>query len=265
MGMNLIYHLAGGESGMRHMLEQFGPALKWPWTKLEAPELTGELIDRMVEGTKESADGRSIRELERLRDDYLVSIQQVLRQYDLGAGRTLRLLEERLFDEARSKRLSQDEPNQALKLLDTPVRTEWVDYNKHMSDFRYGQVFGDAMDALFRRVGMDADYRAQGRSYFTVETHIRHLAEARAGDSLYVTMQVLDVDDKRLHVFLRMFRSGDNREVAVAEQMHLHVDTKASKASPAGTEVVAALRKIKDAHAKLPRPRETGRAIGGAR
>src|ERR1700741_178906 len=40
MGTNLIYHLAGGEPGMRHMLRQVGPCLKWPWTKLEAPELT---------------------------------------------------------------------------------------------------------------------------------------------------------------------------------------------------------------------------------
>ena len=99
MGTNLIYHLAGGETGMRHMLKQFGPCLKWPWTKLEAPELTEELIDRMVEGTQAQADGRSIRELERLRDDYLVAIQQVLRQFDIGAGSTLRALEERLYQQ----------------------------------------------------------------------------------------------------------------------------------------------------------------------
>ena len=100
MGTNMIYHLAGGESGMRHMLAQFGPCLKWPWTKLEAPELTEALIDRMVEGTQAQAAGRSIRELERLRDDYLVAIQQVLRQYDIGAGATLRALEERLYTDA---------------------------------------------------------------------------------------------------------------------------------------------------------------------
>src|SRR5262249_62340197 len=98
MGTNLIYHLAGGESGMRHMLQQFGPCLKWPWTKLEAPELTEELIDRMVEGTQAQAAGRSIRELERLRDDYLVAIQQVLRQFNIGAGATLRALEQPLYE-----------------------------------------------------------------------------------------------------------------------------------------------------------------------
>src|ERR1700758_1274177 len=103
MGTNLIYHLAGGETGMRHMLRQFGPALKWPWTKLEAPELTEELIDRMVQGTQEQAAGRSIRELERLRDDYLVAIQQVLRQFNIGAGATLRALEERLYEAQAAK------------------------------------------------------------------------------------------------------------------------------------------------------------------
>ena len=62
------------------------------------------LIDRMVEGTQAQAGGRSIRELERLRDDYLVAIQQVLRQYDIGAGSTLRALEERLYADRRGAR-----------------------------------------------------------------------------------------------------------------------------------------------------------------
>ncbi|HEX4585545.1 MAG TPA: 3-hydroxyacyl-CoA dehydrogenase NAD-binding domain-containing protein, partial [Burkholderiaceae bacterium] len=48
MGTFLIYRVAGGEAGMRHFLNQFGPALKLPWTKLEAPELTGELADRIA-------------------------------------------------------------------------------------------------------------------------------------------------------------------------------------------------------------------------
>src|SRR6201993_3244428 len=100
MGTNLIYHLAGGETGMRHMLRQFGPCLKWPWTRLEAPELSEQLIERMVEGTQAQAAGRSIRELERLRDDYLVAIQQVLRKYNIGAGATLRAVEQRLYDDA---------------------------------------------------------------------------------------------------------------------------------------------------------------------
>jgi carnitine 3-dehydrogenase len=265
MGTNLIYHLAGGESGMRHMLAQFGPCLKWPWTKLEAPELTETLIDRMVEGTQAQAAGRSIRELERLRDDYLVAIQQVLRQYNIGAGATLRALEERLYDEAAAAHAAQStEPGKPLRLLDTVVRPEWVDYNRHMSDFRYSQVFGDAMDALFRRAGVDESYRETGRMYYSVENHVRHLGEAKAGEPLYVTTQVLGVDDKRLHVFHRLHRGRDDRQIATAEQMYLHVDTAAAKAAPADPKIRAKLDSIRGGHAGLPAPPEAGRAVGRA-
>jgi carnitine 3-dehydrogenase len=64
---------------MRHMLAQFGPALKLPWTKLIAPELTEGLIDRMVEGTAAQAGGRSVKELERYRDDALISVMETLK------------------------------------------------------------------------------------------------------------------------------------------------------------------------------------------
>ena len=77
MGTCLTFHLAGGVNGMEHMLEQFGPALKLPWTKLRAPNLTAELTRRMVMGTAAQANGRSIRQLERWRDDQLIRIMAV--------------------------------------------------------------------------------------------------------------------------------------------------------------------------------------------
>jgi carnitine 3-dehydrogenase len=263
MGTNMIYHLAGGESGMRHMLAQFGPCLKWPWTKLEAPELTEALIDRMVEGTQAQAAGRSIRELERLRDDYLVAIQQVLRQYNIGAGATLRSLEERLYlDAAHGQGATPRESGRPLRLLDTVVRPEWVDYNRHMSDFRYSQVFGDAMDALFRRAGVDEAYRNSGRMYYSVENHVKHLGEAKAGEPLYVTTQVLAVDDKRLHVFHSMHRGRDDKQIATAEQMYLHVDTAAAKASPADAGIRTKLEAILRDHGGLAPPAGAGRPVG---
>lgn len=81
MGVNLTFHVAGGEEGMKHMLGQFGPALELPWTKLEAPELTGKLQQRMVEGTAEQAAGRSTAELERRRDEFLVRLLELVREY----------------------------------------------------------------------------------------------------------------------------------------------------------------------------------------
>jgi len=263
MGTNLVYHLAGGETGMRHMLAQFGPCLKWPWTRLEAPELTESLIDRMVEGTQAQAAGRSIRELERLRDDYLVAIQQVLRQFDVGAGSTLRALEQRLYADAGDHpQQDRTAPGHPLQVLATRVRPEWIDYNGHMSESRYLQVFGDAMDALYRRVGVDEAYRATSRMFYSVESHLVHKAEAHCHEPIEVTTQVLAVDDKRLHVLHRLQRTSDGTLLATAEQMHLHVDTVNHKATPIDAAVRSRLRELANAHASLPMPPEAGRRVG---
>lgn len=89
MGTCLAFHMAGGDGGMRQFMRQFGPTLKSPWTRLEAPEPTGELIDKVASGTENQAAGRSAKELERLRDDCLVSIVEALRGHGVGAGKTL--------------------------------------------------------------------------------------------------------------------------------------------------------------------------------
>jgi carnitine 3-dehydrogenase len=258
MGTNLIYHLAGGETGMRHMLRQFGPCLKWPWTKLEAPELTETLIDRMVEGTQAQADGRSIRELERLRDEYLLAIQQVLKQFDLGAGSTLRALEERLYQRSgQSAAVGLDAALEAgargpVRMLDTYVRPEWIDYNGHMTDSRYLQVFGDAMDALFRWAGMDDAYRQAGRAMYTVESHVKHVAEAKALEPIYVTTQVLELDAKRVRLHHSLHRRRDEAVIATGTQLYVHVDTRVKHAAPFEKSVHAKLDRLRAAAAALP-------------
>jgi carnitine 3-dehydrogenase len=255
MGTNLIYHLAGGEAGMRHMLQQFGPCLKWPWTKLEAPELTPALINAMVAGTQAQAAGRSIRELERLRDETLVAIQQVLKNFNIGAGATLRALEERLYESAAAApaRLSA-ETDPPLPRHATQVRPEWIDYNGHMTDSRYLQVFGDATDAIFRQVGIDAAYRASGRAMYSVEAHLRHRAEARVLEPLYVTTRVLEVADKRVRLFHSLHRRRDEALIATAEQLYVHVSTPPGRASPMDSGVRARLVALEAAHAHLPPP-----------
>lgn len=77
-GMN--YHLAGGERGMAHVLDQFGPTLKWPWTRLEAPELTPELREKLIRGCEAESAGRSIPDMIKARDAYLVGILNLLRK-----------------------------------------------------------------------------------------------------------------------------------------------------------------------------------------
>ena len=82
MGTFLTFHLAGGKAGMKHMLEQFGPALKLPWTKLKAPKLSKKLSMRVINGTKQQAKGKSVKKLSNIRDEYLVKLQKLRKKYE---------------------------------------------------------------------------------------------------------------------------------------------------------------------------------------
>ena len=82
MGTFLTFHLAGGQDGMKHMLKQFGPALKLPWTKLKAPKLTKKLSSRIIKGTKKQTKGKSIALLSNIRDEYLVNLLKMRKKYE---------------------------------------------------------------------------------------------------------------------------------------------------------------------------------------
>ena len=81
MGTFLTFHLAGGKTGMKHMLKQFGPALKLPWTKLKAPKLSKKLSTRVIKGTKQQAKGKSVSAISNIRDEYLVNLQKLRKKY----------------------------------------------------------------------------------------------------------------------------------------------------------------------------------------
>ncbi len=265
MGTFLVYRIAGGEAGMRHFMAQFGPALKWPWTKLmDVPELTDELLDTIVEQSDDQAAGRSIRELEALRDDCLVAVMQGLRTADFGAGQVLDRYERQLFGRVPTPTIAPDHQG-PLRLHEVRVPTDWVDYNGHMNDSRYFQLSSETVDRFLRVIGVDDAYLAGGHSWFTVESHMNFLAQAKAGDALYATVQVVSTDAKRMRVFTSMRRSDDDTEVATAEHMLLHVDTVADKACPADPAMQAVLADLAARHSHLPVPPQAGRSVGQSR
>jgi carnitine 3-dehydrogenase len=81
MGPMLTFHLAGGQGGMAHMLDHFGPALLEPWTRLTAPELTPRLRDLVVSEVNDSYGDATVTEWERRRDDFLVDLLLLLEKH----------------------------------------------------------------------------------------------------------------------------------------------------------------------------------------
>ncbi len=150
-----------------------------------------------------------------------------------------------------------------LALHAEPVRPEWVDYNGHMHEAYYVLVFGNATDAFYDHIGMDAAYRERSRtSVYTLEAHVNFLDEVGEATPLAIATQLLGLDDKRLHLFHTMRRGDDGRLIATYELMALHVDMAGPRAAPFAAAIMARLRDIEAQHAGLPAPEQAGRSIG---
>lgn len=148
-----------------------------------------------------------------------------------------------------------------LRLISPVVPAEWVDYNGHMSESCFLLVFGDQSDAFFRLIGIDEAYRQAGQSLFTVQTMIFNLAEAHLGDQLELSLQLLDADNKRLHIFHAMHNAATGELLATGEQMLVHVDLGLGKSKPMPEQLQTRVQAILAAHAALPRPPQAGRNI----
>lgn len=256
MGLFETYRIAGGEAGMRHFIEQFGPCLQWPWTKLtDVPELTDTLIDRIADQSDAQSGALSIRELERARDDNLITILRGLKARDWGAGALLNAHDRRVEGAVTLP----DDLSQPIPTMARAVPLDWTDYNGHMTEARYLHAFGEATDRMMLLIGCDADYIAAGHSFFTAETHIRHLGEAHAGTVIRIDTQVLGAGGKKMHLFHRMW--ADDRLLATGEHMLIHVSLETRRACEPDPALAALLERIAAAHADLPCD-GAGKAVG---
>ena len=265
MGLFETYRVAGGEAGMKHFMAQFGPCLQWPWTKLmDVPEFTDELVD-MIAGQSDAQSGHhSIRQLERIRDTNLVTMMRGLKAQDWGAGALLNAQEKvmRAGTEmgAQAAAIAADRP---VLTAHRTVPLDWTDYNGHMTESRYLHAFADATDRFMEIIGCDAAYISSGGSYFTAETHIRHLDEVHAGAIITITTRVIEGAGKKMHLWHEM-REGDH-VLATGEHFLLHVSLDTRKPSAPSPAIEAALVRFAAGHAALPKPDGLGRAIGAPR
>ncbi|NNE53547.1 MAG: carnitine 3-dehydrogenase [Sulfitobacter sp.] len=265
MGLFETYRVAGGEAGMKHFMAQFGPALKWPWTKLiNVPDFTEELVDLIADQSDAQSGAHSIRELERIRDNNLVTMMRGLKAQNWGAGALLNAQEKVMRAGTPMGARAADLPADAPVLTaERTVPLDWTDYNGHMTESRYLHAFADATDRFMEIIGCDAEYIASGGSYFTAETHIRHIDEVNAGAVIQIRTQVILGEGKKMHLWHEMREGG--RLLATGEHFLLHVSLETRKPSIPAPHVEEALVRFAKGHAGLPRPEGLGRAIGAPR
>jgi acyl-CoA thioester hydrolase len=151
----------------------------------------------------------------------------------------------------------------ALPVLETTVVSDWVDYNGHMNDAAYAIVFSRSVDALMDRVGLDAAARKRtGQSLFTLQMMLHYFKEAKEGDALAISCQLLEHDDKRMRVWLDMAAPGGER-LAASEQLLISVaqGEGSARAVAWSFETKAALEALAKAQNGLPHPPAAGSGV----
>jgi acyl-CoA thioester hydrolase len=142
------------------------------------------------------------------------------------------------------------------------VQSEWIDLNGHMNIAWYLTAFDRAFDEAYQRMGLTQEaLEKTGSSTFAAEMHITYQRELMLGDPLRIETILIGFDAKRMHWVQRMFNARENFLAATAEWLILHVNLRERRVAPMPEALKAELQAILDAHAVLPRPRETGRRI----
>lgn len=144
------------------------------------------------------------------------------------------------------------------------IQPEWLDYNDHLNVAYYLLIFDQAGEALVQSLGLGEKVtHTTGISWVVLENHITYNNEVTLGQMVDVRMQLLDHDQKRLHLYFEMHVKGDHGYLAsTLEQMLLCVDLKKRRSTRFPGNVQAEIQSLSRSHADLPRPDNIGRQIG---
>ena len=219
---------------MRHFLEQFGPALEWPWTKLtDVPELTPALIDKIAAQSDEQAGGLSVRELERLRDDNLVALLQALRARRYAAGAVLHEHEARLLEAAAPTLPRPTRPDRCA--LYEGDRRPGVGRLQRPHDRGALPPGLRGRDRRASAASSASTPTTSGAASARTRSRRTSATSARSAglEPLAVETQILGADEKRLHVFHTMTHRRQRRDRSrPASTCSLHVDTERGTCVP---------------------------------
>jgi len=142
------------------------------------------------------------------------------------------------------------------------IEPQWIDYNGHLNMAYYNVLFDRCTDEAFALFGLGEEYvQTRDASFYTMEAHVTYLRELMLESPVRLTLQLLDYDAKRCHVFLQMYHADQGYLAATSEMMFMHVDMVAKKSAPFPDDVLEKLKTMHEAHSKLPVPPQVGHVI----
>lgn len=151
---------------------------------------------------------------------------------------------------------------QAILLFESPVLSEWIDYNGHMNDACYVIAFSQAVDGFMSFIDLNESFREQySVSIYTLQSMVSYLQEVSEGENILIKGQLLESDSKKLRLFLTMYHAETHDKLATMETLLLHMDMKQHKASPFLPHTLSLVKQVQTAHNELEKPNNAGKPI----
>lgn len=149
--------------------------------------------------------------------------------------------------------------NNKMLLFRRKVAEEWVDYNNHMNDAEYARVFSWSVDHFMSKIGISKQFINKSHyTIYTLESHICFLDEVKLNENIEVYAQIIDYDQKRIHLFMELYSEGEKR-AATSEQMLIGIDQNAGKSAEFPKEIMEKISEVFREQSDLPKPKEVGR------
>ncbi len=141
------------------------------------------------------------------------------------------------------------------------LQPDWIDYNGHLNMAFYNVLFDRGCDGAFELLGMGPDYAGERKmTIYTAEAHVRYVREIHLGNRVRASFQIIDHDEKRLHVYQELLHE-DGWLSATSETLALHIDMSGPKVAPFQADILKNIENMAREHAGLPYPENAGRRI----
>lgn len=157
--------------------------------------------------------------------------------------------------------LEQDNNNGLIVSAPMDIKPEWIDFNGHLNMAYYNVLFDTAFDDVCVILGLGPEYaKSRKLTTYTGEIHLCYLRELHLDHKVYGTFQLIDFDEKRMHVYQEL-RHVDGWLAASCEGMSLHVDMTGPKVAPYPADIFENIQNLANRQSDLQNPASVGRKI----
>ena len=101
---------------------------------------------------------------------------------------------------------------------------DWLDPDGRMAPFAFNLAFSRATDAFFALFGLTPAYRDETLcTIYTLEARTHFRDDCHLGEDIHVDCRLIDLDAKRTHLVLTMYRDDTAEEVSRQEALIMHM------------------------------------------